>query len=108
MSSELLEEFVEPPDKRILGLPRKLFHPERFLIVKILGRHGAVDFRELRLALGITDGNLASHLRALEQEGYIVVQKKFEGRRPRTSYELTESGRHAYNELLEALRAVLT
>jgi DNA-binding HxlR family transcriptional regulator len=97
----------EAQDTRVLGTPKKLFHPERILIMKMLSVHGTVDFRELRQALSITDGNLASHLRTLEQEGYVTVHKEFEGKRPRTSYELTAAGRQTFNLFLEAMKAVV-
>ncbi len=84
-----------------------MFHPERILILKMLLLHGTVDFRELREAIGLTDGNLSSHLRALEKGGIVVANKQFEGRRPRTSYELTPNGRKEFTELMEALKAVV-
>lgn len=62
------------------------------MILKILYLHGHADFRELKHDLQITDGNLASHLRALERHGYIEVHKKIVDRKPRTTYELTKNG----------------
>src|SRR2546426_5059335 len=96
LSSENFSKKVESEDTKILSMPRKLFHPERILIMKILVRHGQVDFRELKQALDTTEGNLASHLRALEQEGYVSFHKHFEGRRPRTSLEATPAGVTAF------------
>ena len=61
----------------------------------------------LKEMLDATDGNLASHLRALEKEGYLKVHKKFVGRKPNTTYEVTASGREAFSRHLEALEKIL-
>lgn len=105
--TEMFSKAVESTDTRILGLSRKLFHPERILIMKILVRHGQVDFRELKQMLGTTEGNLASHMRALEGEKFIAVYKQFEGRRPRTSYEPTPLGIKAFRKFTEAMKGVM-
>lgn len=68
----------------------------------------SLDFGRLRDMLGITDGNLASHLRKLEEAGYVMVQKTFVGRRPRTYIAITEVGRRAFEAHVEALRALLS
>lgn len=94
-------------DLKILDLPHKLFHPQRILILKLLARHGAVEFRELQNALGISEGNLASHLRTLERDGYISVHKEFAGRRPRTTYELTPVGLKMFQEFMRAMKTVV-
>jgi DNA-binding MarR family transcriptional regulator len=105
--TEMFSKAVESRDTRILGLSRKLFHPERILIMKILVRHGQVDFRELKQLLGTTEGNLASHMRALEAEEFITVYKQFEGRRPRTSYEPTMKGMKAFKKFTDAMKGVM-
>jgi len=66
-----------------------------------------LDFGRLRDMLGITDGNLASHLRKLEEAGYILVEKTFVGRRPRTYIAITDVGRKAFEAHVEALRDLL-
>jgi DNA-binding MarR family transcriptional regulator len=63
----------------------------------------ALDFNALKELLGVTDGNLASHTRALEGENYIRVQKSFIGRKPNTSFSITPEGRRAFERHIEAL-----
>lgn len=106
-AADAFPKALDTDDVAILSVPKKLFHPERILILKILERHGSVDFRELKEALHLTEGNLASHIRTLEQDGYIEVHKTFEGRRPRTSYELTPLGRRAFAEFLTKMSSVV-
>jgi len=57
--------------------------------------------------LGVSDGNLASHIRALEDLGYIETQKQFIGRKPNTSYMVTDAGRKAFSAHIEALTSLL-
>ncbi len=66
-----------------------------------------LDFRALRDMLQVTDGNLAAHLRKLEEAGYIAVEKTFVGRRPRTYIALTPAGREAFAEHVQALQEIL-
>jgi len=61
------------------------------------------DFNSLKELLAITDGNLASHLKALEKEEYILVNKSFLGRKPNTSYSATDNGKKAFKLHLDAL-----
>lgn len=67
----------------------------------------ALDFNRLKELLGVTDGNLASHLKALEKVEYIDVQKQFVGRKPNTQYSATKEGKKAFNDHLNALEALL-
>lgn len=62
-----------------------------------------VEFNALKELLDLTDGNLASHLKALEKEKYLTVEKVFVSRKPKTTYSITESGRKAFQEHLDAL-----
>ena len=73
----------------------------------ILAAEGPRDFVALRRALGVTDGNLATHLRVLEEAGYVAVRKEFVGRRPRTTYTATEKGRSALAEYARAMERLL-
>jgi DNA-binding HxlR family transcriptional regulator len=66
-----------------------------------------MDFTSLRDFLELTDGNLASHLKALESEVYIEVKKQFVARKPQTTYCVTSLGRKAFDEHLDALEAIL-
>jgi len=65
------------------------------------------DFKELKELLGATDGNLASHAKALEKEEYIVVNKTFIGRKPNTSYRMTRKGKTAFKKHIEALEKLI-
>jgi DNA-binding HxlR family transcriptional regulator len=65
------------------------------------------DFTTLRSLLGVTDGNLASHLKVLEEHRYVKVKKEFVGRKPQTSYLVTEAGRRAFQNHLEGLEKVI-
>lgn len=65
------------------------------------------DFTTLRALLGVTDGNLASHLKVLEEHRYVKVRKEFVRRKPQTSYTVTETGRRAFQQHLEGLENVI-
>ncbi len=67
----------------------------------------SVDFSTMKEMLAITDGNLASHVTALEKEGYIHVKKEFVGKKPLTTYSATKFGMKAFNEHLDALEKLL-
>ena len=67
----------------------------------------SADFNTLKELLGVTDGNLASHTRALENEEYIAVEKTFIGRKTNTRYQATPKGRQAFQEHLEALEKII-
>ncbi len=66
-----------------------------------------LDFGALRDLLDVTDGNLATHLRKLEDAGYIQVTKTFVGRRPRTYIAITPAGRQAFTQHVQALKEIL-
>ena len=66
-----------------------------------------LDFNSLKDYLDVTDGNLASHLKALEKEEFIVVEKSFIGRKPNTSYAASILGRKAFNDHLNALEKLI-
>lgn len=67
----------------------------------------SLDFNTLKELLGVTDGNLASHLKALEKVDYIDVQKQFVGRKPNTQYVATLPGKKAFSAHLDALEMLL-
>lgn len=75
----------------------------RLGIMSVLMVNDAVDFSTLKSLLGLTDGNLASHTRALEELGYIQAEKKFVGRKPNTTFSVTKAGSKAFKEHLQAL-----
>ncbi len=102
-----LDNLVRSESTSILEQPAKLFLPHRIVILDILYRFGYADFRELKTALNTSDGNLASHLRALEQDEYVRVEKEIIDRRPRTTYVLTKKGYDACLLLQKNLERVV-
>lgn len=66
-----------------------------------------LSFNELKELLELTDGNLASHLKALEKVEYISVNKSFIGRKPNTTYKITSSGKTAFELHLKALEELI-
>jgi len=66
-----------------------------------------VDFNMMKETLSITDGNLASHMKALENEKYIEIKKQFIGNKPNTTYRATIDGRKAFNDHLSALESLI-
>ena len=66
-----------------------------------------MEFGRLKAILGATDGNLATHLGALEKAGYIEVAKDFVGKKPRTRVALTRDGRRAFERHVEYLRDLI-
>jgi len=86
----------------------KLFdHRIRLGIMSILMVNEAIDFTGLKELLNVTDGNLASHLKTLEKEDYISVQKQFIGRKPNTSYSATKTGKTEFKKHIEALEKLI-
>lgn len=79
----------------------------RLGIMSVLLVDEKVDFSTLKETLQLTDGNLASHLRALEEAEYLKVEKQFVGRKPNTTYHATEAGRAAFNSHLNALEQLI-
>lgn len=79
----------------------------RLGIMSVLMVNESADFNTLKELLGVTDGNLASHTKALEVENYIVIQKQFIGKKPNTSYFASKEGRKAFTEHIEALEKLI-
>jgi DNA-binding HxlR family transcriptional regulator len=75
----------------------------RLQIMSVLVANNRYDFNSLKELLNITDGNLASHMKALEKEEYILVNKTFLGRKPNTNYEATAKGKKAFKDHLDTL-----
>ncbi|MFD0752219.1 winged helix-turn-helix domain-containing protein [Mucilaginibacter calamicampi] len=79
----------------------------RLQIMSVLVANQRYDFNSLKELLDVTDGNLASHLKALEKEEYILVNKSFLGRKPNTNYEATAAGKQAFKSHLDALEKLI-
>ena len=79
----------------------------RLGIMAFLSGADTADFNTLKTRLQTTDGNLSVHLRKLEEAGLVAVEKSFNGRKPLTQARLTEAGRTAFVEYLDAMVALL-
>lgn len=66
-----------------------------------------VDFLSLKEWLDVTDGNLATHIAALEKEQYLIVTKSFEGKKTKTTYSITKAGKAAFTSHLHALEKLI-
>jgi DNA-binding MarR family transcriptional regulator len=75
--------------------------------MSVLMVNESADFNTLKELLGVTDGNLASHTKALEAENYIVIEKQFIGKKPNTSYIATSEGRKAFKDHIGALEKLI-
>ena len=94
--------------KNLLAQFNKAFESKaRLNIMSVLMVNDTQSFNALKELLGLTDGNLATHLRALEESGYVLVQKQFIGRKPNTTYSATPTGRQAFSDHLTALEAFI-
>ena len=89
------------------GLNKTFESKIRLGIMSVLVANESADFATLKSLLGLTDGNLASHTRSLEEAGYIRCEKKFIGRKPNTTYIITQSGREAFTAHINALENFL-
>jgi DNA-binding MarR family transcriptional regulator len=89
------------------NLDKVLEHRVRLQIMSVLVTNDGYEFSSLKDMLSVTDGNLASHIKALEREKYISISKSFIDRKPNTKYKITERGRTAFKKHLDALEAVV-
>ena len=90
-----------------LQLDRLIHERVRLGIVSALAVNGSLSFNELKALLSTTDGNLSAHARRLETAGYVRCRKSFEGRIPRTDYELTSRGRVELASYLDHMEALI-
>lgn len=88
-------------------LDKVLEHSVRLQILSILVVNESYDFNSLKETLELSDGNLATHIKALEREKYILINKSFVGKKPNTRYRLSEKGRQAFKKHIDALEAII-
>ena len=88
-------------------LDRIIHERLRLGIVSALSVNESLTFTELKKILSTTDGNLSVHSRKLEDAGYVVCEKRFEGRLPRTEYRLSDRGRAALEAYLTHMEALI-
>ncbi len=91
----------------IEGLNKQFESRVRLGVMAILCVNDSIDFNALKDELNLTDGNLASHISALEKNEYIQVSKEFVGKKPRTTYQITKLGRVEFEQHLAALEKLL-
>ena len=88
-------------------LDRLIHERMRLGIVSALAANESLSFNDLKKLLATTDGNLSVHARKLEEAKYIVCEKYFEGRLPKTVYRLSPAGRHALERYLDQMEALI-
>lgn len=94
--------------KNILQNINKAFdHRVRLGIMSALMVNESIDFSTFKELLGVTDGNLASHLKSLEKEEYILIEKQFIGRKPNTKYSITKLGKLEFKKHISALEKLI-
>lgn len=91
----------------INGLDKLLESRVRLGAMSLLSVNESLDFNTMKEMMNLTDGNLASHINALEKEKYIKVRKSFIGKKTKTTYSLTEKGKKAFEEHLNVLEKLI-
>ena len=90
-----------------LQLDRVIHEKGRLAILSALAAAPELSFTELREMLGMTDGNLSTHVRILQEEGFISVAKSYEKNRPLTTCALTATGRKAFASYIDLLEQIV-
>jgi len=90
-----------------LQLDRVIHEKGRLAIVSMLAASPELSFTELRDALGMTDGNLTTHIRTLQEAGYLSVTKSFQNNRPLTTCALTAAGKRAFARYITLLEQII-
>ncbi len=86
----------------------KVIHEKgRLSIMTLISTRGEWSFQDLKAELGMSDGNLITHLRTLGNAGYIRESRDESGTRPRTTYEVTAAGRKAFKDYIEVLGQIV-
>ena len=90
-----------------LQLDRVIHEKGRLAIMSMLAASPELSFTELRDALEMTDGNLTSHMRTLQESGYVSVSKSYENNRPLTTCSLTPAGKKAFANYVNLLEQIV-
>src|SRR5262249_39650336 len=90
-----------------LQLDRVIHEKGRLAIMSMLAASPELSFTELRDALSMTDGNLTTHIRTLQEAGYIAVAKSYQNNRPLTTCSLTAGGRKAFSDYVDLLERIV-
>ncbi len=90
-----------------LQLDRVIHEKGRLAIMSMLAATPELSFTEMRNSLNMTDGNLTTHIRTLQEAGYVSVTKAFQNNRPLTTCSLTAAGRKAFNSYINLLEQIV-
>lgn len=90
-----------------LQLDRVIHEKGRLAIMSMLAASPALSFTEMRDALGMTDGNLTTHIRTLQEAGYVSITKSFQNNRPLTTCSLTATGKRAFTSYINLLEQII-
>ena len=90
-----------------LHLDRVIHEKGRLAIMSMLAASPELSFTDLRDTLGMTDGNITTHIRTLQEAGYISVTKSFQNNRPLTTCSLTAAGRKAFTQYINFLERIV-
>src|SRR6476660_3510826 len=91
--------------QQFLAVDRVVHEPARLIIMKLLYEVPEADFLYIQRECGFSQGNLSSHLRKLDDAGYVFINKAYKGKYPLTICSLTAKGREALEEYVRTLRA---
>ena len=90
-----------------LQLDRVIHEKGRLAIMSMLAASPELSFTEMRDALSMTDGNLTTHIRTLQESGYVSITKSFRNNRPLTTCSLTPSGKKAFTNYINLLEEII-
>lgn len=90
-----------------LNLDRVIHEKGRMAIMSLLAATPELSFTELKLALNMTDGNLTTHIKTLQQAGYVAITKSVQNNRPLTTCSLTPGGRAAFKGYVDLLEQIV-
>jgi DNA-binding MarR family transcriptional regulator len=88
-------------------LDKVIHEKNRMAIMSMLAAVKSISFTELRNTLDMSDGNLITHIRTLQKNGYVSTTKSFHDNRPLTTCSLTEDGRNAFAEYVNLLEGIV-
>ena len=97
----------EPVTTEFPDFDRLIHEKTRLAIVSALAVNPSLTFNEMKAILKTTDGNVSVHARKLEDAGYLLCKKSFEGRMPKTEYSLTPSGKRAFEKYIGHMEALI-
>ena len=97
----------QPVETSIPDFDRLIHEKTRLAIISALAVNATLTFNEMKAILKTTDGNVSVHARKLEEAGYLLCRKSFEGRMPKTEYSLTAAGKRAFEKYIGHMEALV-